>query len=199
MAHILALHASHNRNGCSRSLAAAVLERIPGDKQDVFLPELDITPCAACGYCRDHDRCVLDAKDAMADIRGSLHSADAVLLVSPIHFSSLAAPPITVISRLQPEWLRRAGGGRKPARSGQGALVVTAGSLYANMFEPARIVAAAAFRTLGLHNAGMVAAPQTDATAVGDNAAALARAARLGQVLAEALARAGQEESAPET
>jgi Multimeric flavodoxin WrbA len=121
-------------------------------------------------------------QDEMSSIRENLHAADMLFLVSPIHFSGLSALMTTFISRLQPEWaLSQSLSAEKTKESGKkGVLVLTAGSLYPNMFEAAKICAAAVFRTLGFTMAGMLTASQTDSIDINKNFQALERAQALG-------------------
>ena len=181
---ILTLNGSPRTNSNSMALAEAVLAELPGGATCVAVPG-NILACSACGLCAAGAACPLDSHDAMPDLRAGLHDSDRLLVVSPLHFSSLAAPLVTAFSRLQPEWRSRP----RPAMNAQtpqkkGALVVTGGSLYPNMFEAARIVTAAVFRTLGYAFSGMATASDTDALPVTDNLPALERARQIGVELA---------------
>lgn len=111
----------------------------------------------------------------MANIMRRLAEADCLVIASPLHFTSLTAPTVAFISRLQPWWCLKLSEGRKPpeGRTRWGALLASGGSKYDNMFRPARSVAAAAFRVLGLKFAGAAGAAGSDETPVGENAAAL--------------------------
>ncbi len=165
-------------------LAQYALQYITTGYKVIELHTTVIKPCIACGYCTKNYKCIMDgySDDEMSSIRENLHAADILLLISPIHFSGLSALMTGFISRLQPEW--SASKAAKKNNTGRAAkngfLVLTAGSLYPNMFEAAKISAAAVFRTLGFTMAGLLTASQTDTIDINKNFPALERAAALG-------------------
>lgn len=166
------------------TLAEEVARTVGDELRIVDANDSHIIPCIACGSCARDGRCVLDHRDDMSPIREALRTADRLILASPIHFSSVSAPLVTLFSRLQPEWHAFSNPDRVPRTPRPKAvLVLTAGGLYPNMFEPARIVAAAVFRTLDFENAGTVAAAETDTVPVSENADILAKARGLGKIL----------------
>lgn len=170
-------------------LAQSALQYIATGYKVIELHTTVIKPCIACGFCAKNYKCVMDAypQDEMSSIRENLHAADMLFLVSPIHFSGLSALMTAFISRLQPEWARSQSPGEKKAQqpNKKGILVLTAGSLYPNMFEAAKISAAAVFRTLGFAMSGLVTASQTDTIDINKNFQALERAQALGARLNE--------------
>lgn len=175
----LTLNGSPRDNPSSMLLSQAVTDRLPGEKKCVQAYRVSAAPCIACYRCSEEGVCFMDSGDDLHWLRKDFLRADLIVIASPLHFSSLSAPLLTIASRLQPEWHRR--DGRPPReKPAYGALVLTGGSLYPNMFEPARIVAAALFQTLGLAFAGMVTASDTDRLPVERNVASLERAAALG-------------------
>lgn len=184
---ILLLNGSpHGRLGESMALARLVTDRLPGDTVCLDLYEMVVAPCRDCGACADGGRCPLDAADAMEEVTKGLSWSDVVLMASPLHFTSLSGPLVCCIGRMQRFW--NSGGLNGKPRSG--GLVVTGGTLYRDMFEPARRVGAAAFATLGIAWRGMAAVGNTDCVRVADNPAAQVQAA----ALAEALLRDRQPE-----
>lgn len=176
----LLLNGSPHADGNSMTLAGALCDALGGDVRTVHLHNEGIAPCRACGACSGGAGCVV--ADAMRELLDTLSRADAVIVASPLHFTSLAAPVIGFYSRLQPFWARRRriGPSRSVLRTA-GALVVTAGSNYPGMFGPARSVTAAVFNTIGVHFSGMATAAGTDGRPVRENAQALAEARKLGE------------------
>lgn len=192
---VLLLNGSPRAEGHSMRLAGAMLAVFAAagaECEIVHLYEQALSPCRACGCCRKardaggayETLCPLD--DAMPGLARRLEAADAAVVASPLHFTSLTAPVIAFFSRLQPFWEARGRGGavvmggrRTAAGRGQAALAVSAGSEYADMFRPARSVAAAAFNSLAFHFAGMATAAGTDRLPAGENAPALHAAEEL--------------------
>lgn len=175
----LLVKGSPSERSASLALAGIAADVWGGERVVVDLHAADVRPCAACGRCRATGVCPID--DAMPGILDELSRADVLCVASPLHFTSLSAPVIAFFSRFQPHW-HAAKRGERPlgGRTRAAALVVAAGSEYPNMFVPARAVAAAAFKTLGLAFAGLAAATNTDLAPPEDNADALESAGRLG-------------------
>lgn len=187
MGHTLILNGSPHPDGNGMRLASAMLE-VFGGGEVAHLYREDIRPCLGCGRCDGGIPCFID--DSMPGLLALLSEARLVVVASPLHFTSLTAPVIAFYSRLQPFWrARQAGAALLPERVRRGALVVTAGSEYANMFVPARSVTAAAFNTLPLPFAGMATAAGTDEIPVDENIAALNEARKLAAAMVEALDR----------
>lgn len=160
-------------------LARIVSEGVEGEVEVVHLYDENIGPCRGCGGCAS-GTCVL--KDGMERIMRRVAQTRCLVLASPLHFTSLSGPMVGFIGRLEP-WWRNGWAGGNPGDVRFGVLVVTGGSTYGNMFEPARAVAAAAFRVLGVEFSGMATAAGTDAVGVEENGAALDEARELGRLL----------------
>lgn len=183
----LVLNGSPAPSGHTARLVGELLRHVDGGHEILDAYKANIAPCVACGRCAGGSGCVI--RDDMPAIREKLATAPILLIASPIHFSSLTAPLIALFSRLQPEWRRWSMAGKpEPSPARLGGLALTGGATYPRMFEPARAVAAAVFRTLGLTFAGMAAASDTDARPVIENAEAMASA----RELAERLKNAGR-------
>ncbi len=147
----LVLNASPRSAGNTMALADLLLAHLPGERGVLSAYDLSVAPCAACGGCSGTGVCVID--DAMSLVREEIARADLVVIASPLHFTSLTAPMIAIISRWQSCWQRR---GPLCARRRLGAVVATGGSDYPKMFDCARRVALAGFATLGVELCGML-------------------------------------------
>lgn len=140
------------------ALARQLAHRVPGDARFLHLYDLTIAPCRGCDACRDGKGCIL--RDDCDAVVAAMAEADAVLLVSPLHFTSLTAPLVALISRFQQFWNGvRTLGGRPDKRGG---ILVTAGGEYPKMFDAARRVGGAALVSLNIPVSGMVTASGTD-------------------------------------
>ncbi len=162
---VLVLNASPRPDGNTMALARLFLACLPGARRETLSAyALAVRPCTACGGCAGGAPCVV--RDGMDRVWEALSRANIVVVASPLHFSSLTAPMVAVISRWQPAWeARRAGaaGGREEGGRRRGVLVATGGGAYPNMFESARRVAAAGFATLGIAFRGVLSAGGLDA------------------------------------
>lgn len=143
--------ADGNTAGMARRFAACLGG--PCDMAGVY--GLGVEACRACGGCAGGAGCVV--ADGMRAVWRGMDWADCIVLASPLHFSSLSGPLVSLIGRFQAAWTRfAAGGGAALAdRKRFGVLLATGGAEYANMFAPARSVAAAAFVSLGVEFVGM--------------------------------------------
>ena len=182
----LFLDGSPNPAGNGMRLAGAMLEVFGGESSTARLYDMDIRPCRACGACVAE--CGCRERDGAAELLSRLAVSDLIVVVSPLHFTSLSAPVIAFFSRLQPYWrAKREGRILLPPRRRAGALVVTGGASYPNMFAPARAVAAAAFNSLSIPLAGMATAEGTDDMPVSKNPEALAAARALAKRMLTAI------------
>lgn len=176
---------SPRRDGNGAALAAAVTGAVGGDWERSRLYDMEITPCRACLICRAGGRCPIE--DDVPALLAAVHGSRYLLFVSPLHFTSLSAPMIAFISRLQAVWNSGAPGGGPRV----GALAVTGGSRYPAMFRPAASVARAAFKTLSARYAGMVGVADTDRLPAAENASALRRARLLAAKMRDATGGSG--------
>lgn len=172
---VLVLNGSPHLSGNGTRMAEWFLEDLAaaGGARELFhrevihLHDAGFRSCRGCPVCGGLDGCVL-AADGCADAMRRVLACDCLVLVSPVHFSSLAAPLVGFISRLQMIW-DAPPPSSADGRDRCGALLVSGGSEYPGMFEPSRKVAAAAFRTMNREFVGMVAAPETDDVPVAEN------------------------------
>lgn len=166
---VMLANGSPHPEGNGMRMAGWLLDDLAAREAKVLeLYDAGFAPCRGCRVCGGMDGCI--AKDgADRAVRDAL-AADCLVFVSPVHFSSLSAPLIAFISRMQMVWRERGGElGCGPAPRGCGVLLVSGGSDYPGMFEPARKVAAAAFRTMGREFLGMACAAGTDAVPIPHN------------------------------
>lgn len=186
---VLVLNGSPHSSGNTTALADLFLgclgEASGGCAREILSAyDLAVAPCTACGGCVGTGVCVVD--DGMRLVWEALGRADCLVIASPLHFTSLTAPLVAIISRWQSFWqLRRAVGSPSPVPSVPrcGVVVATGGAEYKDMFECARRVAYAGFVTLGVEPCGVLAVSKMDA---GGGACSFSAAVR-GE--AEALAR----------
>ncbi|MFW6285099.1 MAG: flavodoxin family protein [Bacillota bacterium] len=94
---------------------------------------MDVSPCDDCKLCMKTPRCKYE--DAMESFKEALEAHDTLVIVSPIHFGTLSAPTLTVLSRLQ-ELFNRKHTLKKPIPKLIALhIVATAGADDATMFE----------------------------------------------------------------
>ena len=94
----LIINGSPRRNGDTQALIDAFVSGLDGEYRVVSCAD-GISPCLDCRYCWKHDGCAV--RDAMQDVYAYLADCDAVVLASPVWFSSLSGPTLNIGSRLQ--------------------------------------------------------------------------------------------------
>ena len=100
----LIINGSPRKNGDTQALMDAFVSGLDGEYR-IVSREDGVSPCIDCRYCFSHDGCAV--RDAMQDIYAYLADCDAVVLASPVWFSSLSGPALDIGSRLQTYFARK--------------------------------------------------------------------------------------------
>ncbi|MBM9519467.1 flavodoxin family protein [Desulforhopalus vacuolatus] len=154
---ILIVLGSPRREGNSETVAEAVkrgAEAVGGEVESVYLNDLQIRPCQACGGCSKTGHCIL--KDEMELLYGKCDGADRIILVSPIYFYGLSAQAKIFGDRMQAQWARRYLC-RERFRRGEGRrgyLVSTAATKGERLFESAILTTRYIFDAMEMEYAG---------------------------------------------
>ena len=100
----LIINGSPKKNGDTQALIDAFVSGLSGEYRIVTRGD-GISPCVDCRYCWEHDGCAV--KDAMQAVYDYLADCDAVVLASPVWFSSLSGPALDIGSRFQTYFARK--------------------------------------------------------------------------------------------
>ena len=92
----IALIGSPRKDGNCDILVNKLVEKLDGEKEVLFLNELDLRFCDACQSCQKGD-CVKD--DDARDIIAKIEDADLFIFSSPIYFGQMSAQAKTIIDR----------------------------------------------------------------------------------------------------
>ncbi len=95
----LILNGSPRHNGDTLSMIAQLKKHLDGEIKIVNTYYDKISACLDCRYCWKHDGC--SQKDDMQGIYDYLKDCDNVIIASPVYFSELTGPLLSVASRLQ--------------------------------------------------------------------------------------------------
>ena len=91
---------SPRKNGDTAALIAAFTEQLSGEYTVIrAYEERDISPCMDCRYCWDHPGCVI--RDGMGKIYRLIEESDCIVIASPLYYSELTGPLLSLLSRLQ--------------------------------------------------------------------------------------------------
>ncbi|MGM9625262.1 MAG: flavodoxin family protein [Eubacteriales bacterium] len=94
----LIINGSPKKNGDTQALIDAFVSGLSGEYRIISAADR-IAPCMDCRYCWKKAGCAVN--DDMQAVYEYLPDCDNVVLASPVWFSSLSAPALTVASRLQ--------------------------------------------------------------------------------------------------
>lgn len=95
----LIFNGSPRKSGDTVSLIKRFTEQMSGELKIVDAYRANISPCLDCRYCWKQSGCAI--KDEMQEVYAYLQGCDNVLIASPIYFSELTGPMLSVGSRLQ--------------------------------------------------------------------------------------------------
>lgn len=93
---ILALIGSPRHDGNCDILVNKLVEKLDGEKEVLFLNDLDLGYCNACQSCQKGD-CIKD--DDVRSIVSKIEDADLLIFSSPIYFGQMSAQAKTIIDR----------------------------------------------------------------------------------------------------
>lgn len=101
----LIFNGSPRKNGDTVSLLKHFIEQLQGEYKIVEAYRANISPCLDCRYCWKTSGCAI--QDEMQDVYEYLIDCDNVLIASPVYFSELTGPLLSVGSRLQTYFCER--------------------------------------------------------------------------------------------
>lgn len=125
MMQTLVFNGSPKAHGDTTALLDAFLADLQGDTR-VLTWRDGISPCTDCRHCWQHPGCAID--DAMQAAYQYLETCDNVAIASPIWFSSLSGPLLTLASRLQAFYAAGRFRGEPPPLSRKHGVLLLAGA-----------------------------------------------------------------------
>lgn len=182
----LILNGSPRKHGDTAALLEELKKYLHGDIIEVSAYRGNIGSCVDCRYCWKHDGCAID--DGMQAVYRALEEADNVVIASPLYFSQLTGPMLSLASRLQRYYAARRFRGEKPfaGKRKRGALVLVGGG--DGKESPAVEMANILFRHVNAKCVGMAISHHTDELPAAQDDAAI------GQIRALALALNGEDD-----
>lgn len=111
--------------GDTAALIDALMDGLDGEVIRVRVYEAKISACTDCRYCWEKPGCAME--DDMQAVYHEIDRADAIVIASPIYFSELTGPLLSVMSRLQTLYCARAFRNDAPARPKKAGGVLLAG------------------------------------------------------------------------
>jgi len=104
---VLIVGSPHPR-GNSAAMAERFCAALGGGVRRFDAYTADVGPCTDCGRCGREAGCTI--RDGAAELLSAIDAADVIVLASPVYFSDLPGPLVSMASRLQYLWMRRRAG-----------------------------------------------------------------------------------------
>ncbi|HIW74531.1 MAG TPA: flavodoxin family protein [Firmicutes bacterium] len=95
----LILNGSPKRNGDTAALIEEFTKHLKGDVRVVSSYFDNISPCLDCRHCRSTPGCIIN--DDLQNVYPYLEACDNLVIASPVWFSELSGPLLTLASRIQ--------------------------------------------------------------------------------------------------
>lgn len=122
----LIFHGSPRENGDTAALLKLLQGALSGESRVVRAYDGGILPCIDCRACWERGGCAI--KDGWQEVDAVLRRCDSVVIASPIYFSELTGPLLSVLSRLQQYYCATAFRGEAfPFKGKRGGLILTGG------------------------------------------------------------------------
>lgn len=122
----LIFNGSPRKEGDTMALIEALTQDLEGTYEIVYAYDSKVQPCVDCRYCWENKGCVID--DEMQAIYKSIETCDNIVIASPIYFSEVTGPLLTVMSRLQTYFCARHFRQEKPIAKGKkGGIILVGG------------------------------------------------------------------------
>jgi len=124
--HTLIINGSPRKNGDTVSLIRKLIPQLPGEVIVIDAYTSGIAGCIDCRYCWKKDGCAVN--DPMQQLYPIIEGCDNILIASPVYFSCLTGPLLSIGSRLQRYFAASHFRGEKPiAKAKKGAVLLVGG------------------------------------------------------------------------
>ncbi len=142
MPRILAISGSPRRQGNTSTLLAEAVEgarRAGAEVTEVFLRELDMSPCLEIYGCKTNGRCAIN--DDFQAVYDQLLACHGLILASPIFFYTVSAQTKILMDRCQSLWVKKYWIDKTPFGQGEftrkGLFISAAATRGKKLFDPA--------------------------------------------------------------
>ena len=122
----LIFNGSPRAEGDTSALISLLAEKLPGEIKVVNAYRCGISPCVDCRYCWTNPGCAV--MDAMQSVYAYIQECDNVVIASPLYFSELTGPMLSIGSRFQTYFCARHFRKETPiAKPKKGAVILVGG------------------------------------------------------------------------
>jgi multimeric flavodoxin WrbA len=178
---ILVLNGSPRPGGCSVELLEEFFRGRDWDRLRYDAYRCGIGPCIDCRWCWQHDGCAV--KDGVETLYQDIARCHGIVIASPIHYSTLSGPLISIAGRLQAFYAARRFRGTSLAGKRKPGVVLLAGGGDGSP-QPALELAQILLRSMNADYLGWAGALHTDALPAREDGLALEQTRRLAREMA---------------
>ena len=169
--------------GDTAALIDALSAALPSAPKVINAYWADIRPCVDCRRCWDKIGCVI--RDGMEDIYRDIMDADCIIIASPVYFSTLTGPLLSLLSRLQMFYTAgRMQGVHLIDKNKVGGILLCGGGNGSPVC--AEEVARGLLRAMHAKHFGTVCTHRTDMLSAAEDEEVMTQAEALGQALVRA-------------
>lgn len=97
------INGSPRNNGDTAALISFLKNELQSDYVQFEAYDGKIRPCTDCRSCHINDQCSI--QDSFPELLQAINTADVIVIASPVYFSELTGPLLSVASRLQFAWI----------------------------------------------------------------------------------------------
>lgn len=177
---ILVLNGSPRPRGDGAQLLEEFSRHAPGALIQYDAYRCRIGPCVDCRWCWENDGCIL--RDCGDDLYRDIARCDGIVISSPIYYSTLTGPLISVLGRLQAFYAARRFRGKDLRGKRKPGIVLLTGGGDGSP-KPALELAQIFMRAMNAEYLGWAGALHTDEIPAGNDEEALAQTRRLARKL----------------
>lgn len=176
----LVLQGSPHKKGDTQALVDALCAPLDGTIDTLWAYDGGIHPCIDCRRCWTQPGCIYS--DPLQDALAQLDAYQAIILASPLYFSTLSGMLLAAVSRFQQCYAAYAFRGMpRPAIRRAGAIVLAGGG--DGSMGSAEATGRMLLRQVGAAHVGTVISHDTNHRAAREDAAAISAAKALGEML----------------
>jgi multimeric flavodoxin WrbA len=176
----LIFNGSPRKNGDTIKLILEITKKLNGEVKIINSYYDKISPCIDCRYCQNNEKCIID--DDMQEIYKYLIECDNIIIASPLYFSELTGPLLSVLSRLQMLWSSKLILHKNLIQNKKnGVLVITAGNKGDT--KSAENTAKVIFKLINVELIGTVFSLNTDTIPAYEDAIAIENASKIANKL----------------
>ena len=182
----LIFNGSPRTNGCTSALLKYFTDNLKGKITTINAYRFNASPCIDCRHCRTAVECI--QQDAMQNLYGSIDSYDNIVIASPLYFSEISGPLLSVFSRFQPYFYSKYTRHETPFKKSKNGIIILTGGNKNACFDHAVSTSKIILNLLGASNIiEPFKFPNTDMSPVHENRPEISRLIHAASALSESI------------